>query len=53
MEAARREELKALFEQALDLPPYERPAFLDAACASQGQAADVKVFGGRKFISGI
>ncbi len=37
MEAAHRETLKALFEQAITLPPDERPAFLDQAC--HGDAA--------------
>ncbi len=32
MDAARRDELKALFEQALALPSDERKAFLDQAC---------------------
>ena len=37
MDAALRDELKALFEQALALPPDERKAFLDQAC--QGNAS--------------
>ena len=33
MDTARREKLKALFEQALALPSAQRAAFLDEACA--------------------
>src|SRR5215213_6018213 len=37
MEVTRWHEVDSLFEEALDRPPAERPAFLDAACA--GDAA--------------
>ncbi len=40
MDAARREKLKALFEQALTLPPDERVAFLDQACAGDDARRD-------------
>ncbi len=40
MEAARREKLKALFEQALTLPPEQRASFLDEACAGDAALRD-------------
>ena len=33
MDAVHRDELKTLFEQALELPPDKRSAFLDVTCS--------------------
>ncbi len=40
MEAIRREKLKALLEQAMALPPEQRAAFLDEACAGDTALRD-------------